>query len=596
MNARSAWIWASIAIGLFAAIFAYERFFFQPPQGPQLLFPSFKAAGVQSIQVLSSDGAEIQVQRTNGTWRLTRPLSYPAQTNSIEVLLKTLEGLVPATTLSTAALSGNPEWRSEFGLEEPRLSLVFTNGQIRQQLLIGSTTSPGDQIFVQVAGEEQVHVVDVELLKLIPGSDKFWRDTRLFDLPSSAYSRITVTSGEQVVELRHEPTGRGWSIVRPMQARADAAHLGELLQGLNDLQVRRFITDDPSADLEAYGLLPTELEIAFFQGSNSVQSLRFGKSLEDGSGLLYAIGREPESVVGFSSDSLLGWRITPNDFRDRQLIRIPNAVVAMEIENGESFSLRQTTNGVWTVEPLGLPADTATIQRFIEVLAGLRVVQFVKDVVAESDLPTYGLAEPKLRIRLELKATSTNEPAPVVELALGDVKDDQIMVRRADENAVYAVEIEPLAALPVAAGHFRDHRVWEFDENEVKSLTVQKGEQVWELLRNGQNKWTLAPGSQGIVNAFGIEETLHHLSQLSAVVWTDWGELDVSSYGLDEEPLSLTVELRDNSRRTVRLGALAPSSHIYAGITIEGEEWVFEFPTETFAFVEVFLIKPSNLL
>lgn len=595
MNSRSAWFWAFGAAIMLLALVGYERLFHRPPDGPAFLLPGFVAAEVDAVQVLPPDAPEIRVRRTNGVWEMTRPLAYPAQANSIEALLETLEALVPVTTLSGADLRKGGDDHAAYGLDTPRASLVFSMGGGRQQMLIGSLTAPGDQVFVQVVGREGVSVIDAHALKLIPVSANMWRDTGLFDLDDSSFDSVLVTTGGSVLELKQTAADRSWRIVRPTQARADSRLVEELIQGLRDLSVKRFVPDDPQADRQEWGLQPSDLEIVFAKGTNRVQTLEFGKPVEGATNAIYAIGRVSSTVVVVASDPLQAWQATPNDFRDRQLIKVPRSVTSIEVGNGESFTLVKTTNGVWRIEPLGIAADIGTVHRFIRDLEALRVTQFVKDVVAEPDLPGYGLASPAFRVEIKSEPEVAGPQGPLLALEFGSRQGEAVFVRRVDENAVYALDVSALESIPAAAGHFRELTVWSFTEDQVAAVTVQRGDAAWRLIRNGLNQWSLAPGSQGIVDAFAVEEAVHRLGQLQAVIWTEWDQGDVAKYGLDEDSVSLTVELKDGSRERVRFGFSSPSGHVYASTRLEGGSWVFEFPKDTFDLVEFVLIKPSNL-
>jgi hypothetical protein len=595
MTARNAWFWAFTAAILFLAVVGYERFVYRPPAGPLPLLPGLVAAQVDAIQVRPPDAPEIRVERTNGTWRLTRPLSYPGQANSIEALLESLEQIVPATTITGTELKSGTETGGSYGLETPRASLVLSAGGVRQQLLIGSPTAPGDQVFVQVVGSEGVSVIDSELLKLIPVSANMWRDTELFDLEDGIYDSISVTSGGGVLELTRDAADRTWQIIRPMQARADGMLVGQLVQGLRDLQVKEFVSDDPRVDRQTWGLQPPQVEIVFSSGTNVLRTLQFGTPVDGATNALYAVGPDGIAVVVAAADPIQGWQATPNDFRDPQLLKVPREVTSIEVSNGEAFSLVNSTNGIWRIEPLGIPADPDTVRRFLLDLQGLRVLRFVKDVVAEPDLPDYGLATPSFTVLLRADPETASQPARVIGLEFGAQHEDSVFVRRVDENAVYALGLTSLESIPAAAGHFRDLNLWKFNEDQVAALVVRKGDASWRLTRNGLNQWSLAEGSQGIVNPFGVEEAVHRLGELRAVVWTDWQQEAEARYGLDEDSVAITVELKDGSRKSLRFGFPSPAGHIYCGTMLEGASWVFEFPGDTFDLVQSFLIKPSNL-
>src|SRR6478736_5352429 len=99
MNSKSTWAWLGIAATLFAVIFTVEKFGPKPPAGPVPLLPDFQAALVTSVQLGLSDQLEIQAVRTNGNWQLIKPITYPAQSTSIETLLVVLQQLAPAMVI-----------------------------------------------------------------------------------------------------------------------------------------------------------------------------------------------------------------------------------------------------------------------------------------------------------------------------------------------------------------------------------------------------------------------------------------------------------------------------------------------------------------
>ncbi len=595
MKSRNAWFWSFTAATVLLVLLAYERLFYRPPAGPDLLLPGLNAAAVDSFRVLPAQADEIQVVRRGEAWRLVRPLEYPAQTRSIEALLDALEHLVPVTWISGTELRQRPQDAAAYGLTPPHSSLILSCGEGHRQLLIGSLTPPGDQVFVQVVGAQGICVLDAEVLKWIPDKANAWRDTAMFDLGADSFDSVQVTVGERVMELKRDSAGPAWQIVRPMQARADAVRLQKLIQSLRNLGVREFVSDDPRADRVAWGLQPPQLEMVFAQGTNVLQKLQFGDPVPGLSNAVYAVALGPSAVVVVASECLQEWQATPNEFRDRQLLRLPRELTAVEVRNGETFSLVNITNGTWRIEPMGVPADTVTVQRFLQGIEELRVTRFVKDVVAEPDLPQDGLTPPAFQVVFRFPSTEAASSNSTVGLEFGAQTDQGVFVRRIDETAVYAVEASALARIPAAGGHFRQLDLWNFSPEQVASMGVQKGGVVWRLIHNGTNQWSLAAGSQGIINAFAVEEAAQRLGQLKAVVWTDWNPEALARYGVGEDSVTLSVELKDGTRKTVRFGLPAPSGHVYAAVTLEGQSWVFEFPGDTFELVEAFLIKPSNL-
>ena len=69
-----------------------------------------------------------------------------------------------------------------------------------------------------------------------------------------------------------------------------------------------------------------------------------------------------------------------------------------------------------------------------------------------------------------------------------------------DEDFIYAIAPEDFNRLPEAGWEFRDRRIWNFSETNVAQITLHQSGKTRLMIRNGLNKWSLAAGSQGIIN------------------------------------------------------------------------------------------------
>jgi hypothetical protein len=600
MNARNTWLWFLVAAGLFAFIFFFHRPKEAVPTGPQLVLPNFHAAEVTGVQVrpyvgtttnTSKGQLEIRADRTNGTWRLTQPLNCPAMAAGVDNLLTALERLTSATYLTGHDRMGNPKADEEAGLAPPRMTVLVQPGNY--QIWVGALTPPGDQVFLQVIGIDGVYVVDADLLKRIPQTANDWRDRTLFDLKGLAFNRIAMTNGAKIFELQRDAPGGFWRRTYPSQARANNQLIAEALRALQTIRIEQFVSDDPKADLTAFGLQPAELELALAQGTNAVALLQFGKNPTNAPGLIYARRWGQDSVVTVANDAPSVWRSSLNDFRDPHLLSRADHVDVIEVQGEDSFSLQLQTNGTWRVLPQDWQADPETVSGLLSALCGLTVADFVKDVVTEPDWqPIYGLASP---VRQYLLKTITNNAGGTVAFAtnvwlkFGTNKEDRIYVRRGDESSVYAVKLVDYKALPSAGLQFRDHQIWSISTNDVAGLNIRQGSKVRELLRNGPHNWSLAPGSSGVINDVAVEETVRGLCRLSAGSWVARGDQNLARYGLGNQRLQITLELKNGQKAAVKFGEPP-----YAAVTLDGEVWVFEFPWLLRRDVEAYLTIPPN--
>jgi hypothetical protein len=156
--------------------------------------------------------------------------------------------------------------------------------------------------------------------------------------------------------------------------------------------------------------------------------------------------------------------------------------------------------------------------------------------------------------------------------------------------------LEDFNRLPEAGWEFRERRIWTFSENDVAQIVIHQNGKTWQIIRSGPNKWSFAPGSEGIINPPAVEETVHRLGELTAAGWVALNTTNAAPYGFKPDNLQITVELKNGTKNTVDFGAEAPTAKTaLAAVTLEGEHWVFVFPPVLYQFVLSYLTIPANV-
>jgi hypothetical protein len=599
MNAKNTWLWMVVAGGLFAFIYFFHRPHAGQPETPARVLPGLKAAAVTNLQVRPDAQLEIQAVRTNDNWRLLKPVSYPATGAAINHLLEALERLAPASFIKPAELQNHPKADEDFGLATPQATLNIQQPGYQALLQIGARTAPGDQVFLRVVGSEGICVADAEFLKFLPRHGNDWRDPVLVDLNSFAFDRVSVTNGAKIFELRRDASNQFWRIVYPFypqSARANNTKVHDALESLHSLRVLQFLPDDPKPDLEALGLQPPELEVAIAQGTNTIALLQFGKSPTNDSHLAYARRAGLNAVGTVSADLATAWREKVNAFRDPHLVALTTPVFQVDAMCGTNQFTVQYTNGAWVLLPGQTPVETAVVEEMIATLCRMEIVDFVSDVVIAADLPAYGLAQPARRyfLRSDVGGAPDGTNHLIAELDFGTNQADKVFARRPDEGFVYAVKAADLQPVPTAGWQLRKRGIFGFSTNDVAALTINQEGRARKIVRNGPFSWSLAPGSQGIINDLAVEEVVSDLGQLYASSWVAQGKENRARYGFTEKGHTLTLELKNGSRNTVEFGGEAPSGFRYAGVTQNGEFWIFEFPPVLYQYVSQYLTVPAS--
>jgi hypothetical protein len=597
MNSKTTGIWFALAAVLFAFIFIFQHYFRAPANAAGTILPGLQPGAVTSIQVFPAGALEIRADYTNNSWLLTQPLSYPAQPAAIGTLLAALQQLAPAIPkIGAAELHENRNSDAEFGFDNPQATLVIGAGDQSWQLKIGNKTPPGDQVYLRVVGVDGVFVADAGWLKLLPRSATDWRSTALVDADEGKFDSIVLTNGAKVIELRRDATNRLWRMIRPLQARADTARITDALQHLQAAHVTQFVTDDPKADLTTFGLQPADLDLWLGHGTNFTAGIHAGKSPADDSTQVYVKREGWNAVVTVPKDSLLPWHGTVNDFRDPHLLELTAPVAEIEVSDGtNSFALQRQGTNAWRVAGEKFPADADSVQQFLKALAGLRVAEFVKDVVTTPDLPAYGLATPQLQRQITLRSAIGDTNAVIAQLQFGTNQNNEVFVKRADEDFIYAITAVDYNRLDEAGWEFRDRQIWNFTAGDVAQITSRLNGKTRVLIHNGPDKWALAPGSQGFIEGKYIEQTAQQLGGLAAFAWVGRNITNPEQFGFNTNKLQITVELKTGEKLSVDFGTEISNQTALAAVTLDGKRWAFVFPPGPYLFVLSYLTIPANV-
>jgi hypothetical protein len=593
MNTKNTWVWFAIAAVLFAGVYGFDRYLRPPPVSIQNILPGLQPSSVTSIEVIPAGALEIRANRTNGSWFLSKPISYPAQPAAVETLLAALQKLAPATKIGAAELRAHKNADAEFGFDNPQWRIAVGDGDQRRQFSVGNKTAPGDQVFLSVDGVDSVFVADASWLKLLPRSADDWRSSALLDAGENDFDSIMLTNGAKVIELQRDPANRLWRMVYPLRARADGDRITGALQQLRAAHVAQFVTDDAKADLTSFGLQPADLDLWLGHDTNFTAAIHTGKSPTNDPAQIYAKREGWNAIVTTAGENFAPWHGSVNDWRDPHLLELVAPVAEIEVHGENDFTLqRQGTNG-WKIAGEKFPADAASVQQFIQVLADMRVAEFVKDAVTAPDLAAYGLA-PKPSREIILRSAVGDSNAVIAQLAFA-VQTNGIFVHRDDEDFIYSVGTEDFNRLGAAGWEFRDRQVWNFNAKDVAQITLHQDGKTRTMIHDGENQWSLAPGSQGMIMGKYIEQSAAELGNLVALGWVARNLTEPEKLGFGTNNLQVTIELKGGGKLSMDFGAKISNQTALASVMLDGERWAFVFPPAPYLFVATYLTIPANV-
>ncbi len=555
------------------------------------LLPGLKRDQVTTIQLVQTNQPPIRLRRSGSLWDLEAPLHYPAQFHAAELWLQSLERAQWVVRLSEEELKRQGETLAAFGLQPPRIAVTLQQGEQSLEIRIGNRLAVGQQCYVQVGDRPEVMVTDNQLAEVLPTTPSAWRDTALVPFTSIAisnkiaFNRIEVRPASNGYTLQPDPAS-GWRITRPISARGDVTRINQYVRMMiNQWRIDEFVTDDPAADLEPYGLLSPEQELVVGRGTNDLLLVQFGRSPTNRPDLIYARLLGNTNIV-LTARTNLDWLKLPYSlWRDRLLVRldareVTEIVGANGLTNG-TYRIRRQTNGTWqVVAPEELPADAGLVSQFFEHMNSIEI-DFEKDVV--TDFTVYGLTEPAREFSF-LTATNgvTNTPLPT--LSFGTNVAGIGYARRSDETAVYSLQPGVFESLPLAHWQWRERTLWSFQTNEVQRVRIWHNGRTREVVRSPEGKWLLAPGSTGALD-LSFDEAIFQLGALKADRWVGAGsaELGTAFFGFDSNQVHrVAIEtLRQGVLRTntVEFGGVNEQGRPYAAVQLgDARTWFFEFP------------------
>lgn len=620
MKPKNTWLLLALTAGLFSFIYFVERRLPQPEPVSNRVMGGFNPAGVTTVQIQPAGQLEIRVERGNGIWLMTKPVTYPARAAAIEGLVRAIAVLEHRIHFSAQELRNHRNFSAEYGLDNPQMIITLTDAGEQHLLKIGAFTAPGDQLYVQVVGQEGVDIIDLDSIKkYIPRRADDWRET-LFLPPFNPadLDTLTVAAGQRQFVLQRDSTNTPWQMTSPVQSRADYPRINELIEGLKTLRVAAFVSDDSRADLESYGLQPPVLEMKLDHGTNRLASLQFGKTTGTNDSMIYARRNGQPSVVSLPREAVVAWQAGFQEFRDPRLARLDDSIVKrIDFEHegdGGFYITRQPVDGNWMLHNANqsIPVTTNTMADFITLITNLQIARVnqqldVRDAVAAdtNSLLEFGLVKPSRKITF--RGGSEKEPAAatnlIAELDFGTVKDGRVFVRRADrtaETSVYGIAADDFYSLPDSPLQFHEKRIWDFSAEEVSRVTVGENGKTREILHKGQNDWSLAPGSQGIIDKLQIQVGVQELGLLESAAWIQQGDTDRARFGFTATPTWIGVEIparNSGPSRALKLefGGVSPRGLRYGTTAMEdGQNWIFEVPKETMDRLTTYFGLPEN--
>src|SRR5438876_683977 len=238
---------------------------------------AFERGQVSGFDV-TSEGETLAVTHAGEAWRITRPVTLPADTEAVGEMFEKLTAAKVKEFVAEA-----PRSPATYGLDRP-LRLTIHTGKDKERasrtLLVGRTDTAKKGVYAMREGESSVLLLPEDVGKAIPRTVGALRDKQVVDLGRSVddlrdhalfarlepkdIKRLRVKAGGQTAVLERSGD-TDWKLVEPTKGAAKGARVDDIVYGVRALRWKQIVAPN-GEDAARYGLDAPTLEVVLLKG------------------------------------------------------------------------------------------------------------------------------------------------------------------------------------------------------------------------------------------------------------------------------------------------------------------------------------------
>jgi hypothetical protein len=396
---------------------------------------------------------EIELKKSDQTWRLTKPVDAAADATVVQTLVSTLVDAEVQKSIDEV-----PKDLESFGLDKPSVTARVTlkDGSQPPPVAVGKNTAIGGKTYVRRGEEPKLLLTTSSLQFGLNKQVKDLRDKSLVTFEDDAVTKVEIApqGGETTTLVKKDKDA--WTI-EPGGQPADPTEVRSYLSSLRSARATDF-PDDAPADLAKYGLATPRLAVTVTTDKDGAgKTLLLGNEHSEGTQKqVYAKRGDQATIYTLGDWTFRTLGKTASQFRDKTVLGFePGRVGKAVVERKDGTKVAFTRAGdQWRFE--GSDAETPkadTVSRFLDDLRDLRGAEIVAEPAG--DLARWGLDAPDLRITL------TDKDGKDMGTVLATKRDAKYYVTRSGSPTVFEA---------------RDYMVTRLDKQRADFLTSAPAE------------------------------------------------------------------------------------------------------------------------
>ncbi|MBN1808451.1 MAG: DUF4340 domain-containing protein [Planctomycetes bacterium] len=518
---------------------------------------------------------KIELKKTGDeTWRITSPVSYPADRYRARGLISGLAYLEKRAVNQNAeevlaiTCAGEKLQPAKYGLDEAnRIRIAYYGkpsgeGDGEEQLLaevhLASEKLMGDEMLYAARPEtveQEVYVVNDALYSDAMAPLDSLRSNRLLEgLSTSGIASLEVTRRDGTLAFIKK--GLDWFMTKPMKDLCRAQAVEDAVNAVAGLNIRLYVEDSPE-DVVQYGLDRPRYRVTAADADGTPRVVLVGRDVapedpEAAPEYAYAMLEGQPTVVTVPGSFREKLDKAVNEFRLDKLLAFPSekaSRVVIERPDQPLIDLRQA-DGDWKfIEPAPYDADEDAVNNLVADLNNTHVKEFLPAVLPPSDERLA--ASGAIRATVSFDATTNLPPvrALFVPATAEEIQAWRLLPEGKaaadtpyDPQNAYLLDKSTYRALLKPLLDFRSRDMADFDTDKAvrMEITTPAGRHV---AVKDRDKWKLEePG--GSLDSGRLEDILWRAATLRAekLVGERTGEEELAKYGLGAQAVRLKID------------------------------------------------------
>lgn len=342
--------------------------------------------GVRRIEIRGPGGFIQILREPPAGWRIQQPVAGAADNKAVEEYLKKLYKL-----RVDHFVADNVSDFVAYGLQGDarQISLGGIDGTSRLLVVGDSIPDTPGFVYARRGDDASVFALSTNVLALLDVKVDALRDVRVLQLPVSAVSSVSIRRGSDQLVLERAPSG-AWSVVRPVEWKADASAVARLLKLWDMAMVVRFTDDLPAVEPDWV----LEFGSREMGKTNRIEVLPdFGR--KDG---LFVVRNGESTLCQINLPQIPDSILDPLQYKDRRVWNIGRGEI-------DRLVLKRRGQPDLVAERTGPGFASPAAQKLAGRLAALSAREYV--AYNPPSLAPYGLDDPALSLQVGLSGTNS---------------------------------------------------------------------------------------------------------------------------------------------------------------------------------------------